>query len=492
MKPGKGILNSSLYNLAGSVLPLAVAVFAIPIIIQGYGKEKFGIISLAWVFIGYFSIADFGISRALTKFASEKIGQDKTEELPSLIWTALVLMTTLGIFGGFLLALLSPILVSSLLKIDHSNSKEMLSCFYILSIGIPFTITTAGLRGVVEAFMRFDLSSYVRMALGVTNFIGPVLVLPYSTNIRYVILILVISRVLCALVFLGICFNVLPELKNRFVFHSVHVRPLLKYGGWITVSNIISPIMVNFDRFLIGAMVSVASLAYYVTPWEITARFLLVPSALAGVIFPLFSQARSYEDRSTAYLYRRSIRYVAVVMYPICLLAIYFSREILSIWLGSEYAQHSSLIMQIMAIAVLFNGLAAIPFAYIQASGKPDITAKFHILEIIFYIPILWLLINKWGIIGAAIAWLLRAGLDMLLLAIYSTRMVPLRPHSGMAKITKFWGPIIVVMSAALVLPFFIRGLHNRILLALVILALYVFTLKRKRYGESDRSASVS
>jgi O-antigen/teichoic acid export membrane protein len=424
LKDKLGIFKNTLYNLAGNAIPLIVAVFTIPILVRGYGNEKFGILSLAWVLIGYFSLADLGLSRALTKFVAERLGQNRKNEIPELIWTALSLMTALGLIAAVLLALLTPILVTSILKIEATNTQEVINSFYVLSIGIPFTITAAGVRGILEAFKRFDLTNYVRSTLGIFNFLGPALVLPFSKSLVSVVAILVMSRAICLFAYGLLVLKVLPEMKKRIALQKDQVIPLVRYGGWITVSNLISPIMTNFDRFFLGGMVSVSALAYYSAPWEIVARLLVIPSSLAAVLFPLFSERQGKDGAISHSLYYRSLIYVLLSMLPICLILGVFSKVVLHIWIGQEYATNSFRIMQVMALAVLINGLAMIPYALIQGVGRPDITAKFHIFEFVLYIPLLWLLIKEWGILGAAVAWLARVAIDLFLLSGYSLKKV--------------------------------------------------------------------
>ena len=64
---GKSIVKNTFINLAGQGLPLLVGLFTIPLIIKGLGVERFGILTLAWMVIGYFSFFDLGLGRALTQ-----------------------------------------------------------------------------------------------------------------------------------------------------------------------------------------------------------------------------------------------------------------------------------------------------------------------------------------------------------------------------------------------------------------------------------------
>jgi len=50
--------------------------------------------------VGYFSLFDMGLGRALTKLVSERLGDGRLDELGNLIWTALFLIVVLGFIGA--------------------------------------------------------------------------------------------------------------------------------------------------------------------------------------------------------------------------------------------------------------------------------------------------------------------------------------------------------------------------------------------------------
>lgn len=116
---GRNVAKNTVYNLLGYGIPLLVAVVLIPSLIKGLGEEKFGILSLCWIVIGYFSFLDFGIGRALTKIVAEKIGLNKTEEVPGLFWTSIFLMFAVSLVGIVTLIIFTPSLVNSISKISE-------------------------------------------------------------------------------------------------------------------------------------------------------------------------------------------------------------------------------------------------------------------------------------------------------------------------------------------------------------------------------------
>ena len=67
--------KNTLWNLAGSGLPLIAAVFCIPYLLKQLGNEAFGVLTLIWALIGYFSLFDMGVGRALTYELSKLRGE---------------------------------------------------------------------------------------------------------------------------------------------------------------------------------------------------------------------------------------------------------------------------------------------------------------------------------------------------------------------------------------------------------------------------------
>ena len=428
---GGGLLaRNTLWNLVGLGAPMIVAVACIPVIVRRVGTERFGMLNLAWMVIGYFTLFDLGLGRALTKLVAEKLGCERQHDLPALVWTASVLMLGLGLIGGIVLGLLSPILVLHIFNVPAGMQKELLGTFYLLAAAIPLVISTTGLRGILEAHQRFDLSNHLRIFMGVVTFLAPLIVLPFSINLFWITLALVAGRIFAWCGHLYFCLRIMPELKARISVERSMVRPLLKFGGWMTVSNVISPMMVSLDRFLIGALISMTAVAYYSTPWEIVTKFLVIPGAVVGVLFPAFSAAFTQDSMQVGRLYLRGLKYMFFALFPLMFLVVSFAKEGLHLWLGSEFAENGFRVMQILAVGILVNGVASIPFSFIQGMGRPDITAKFHMAEAVFYLPCVWWLVKGYGVTGAALAWTLRAGTDALFLLIFARRFL-LEEHAG-------------------------------------------------------------
>src|SRR6185436_13175391 len=71
------------------------------------------------------------------------------------------------------------------------------------------------------------------------------------------------------------------------------------------------------------------------------------------------------------------------------------------------------------------NCLAQIAFSLVQGSGRSDLSAKLHLVEVPLYFAAAWLLIRWRGVEGAALAWSLRTTLDAAFMFFFARRIVP-------------------------------------------------------------------
>lgn len=413
---GKLLARNMLLNLVGQALPLVVGVITTPFIVRGLGTERFGLLSLAWVVLGYFAIFDLGLGRATTKFVAEALGKGEEENIPRIVWTAVTVQAIFGILGGLVLAGLTPLLVGRVLNIPSELIEEAKATFYFLAPSVPVVLLSSSFQGVLEAFQRFDLVNAVKIPSSTLTFVLPLVGLLLGFSLPGIVALILLARIGALATFVILNFHITPQLRRYSASFSLFPH-LFSFGGWITVSNVVGPVLVYLDRFLIGSLLSMAAVAYYSAPYEMVTRLGIISSSLSMALFPAFSTLGGIENKEKiSILFTRSIKYVLLALGPITLVVGLFARDILGIWLGVDFSMKSTIVLQVLALGVLINSLAHTPFALLQGVGRPDIPAKFHLFELLFYIGTAWFLISRWGINGAAVAWTLRVTLDTLLL----------------------------------------------------------------------------
>ena len=125
--PSSRLMRNTTWSCIGSAAPMLVAVIAVPRLIQGLGADRFGILTLAWMAIGYLSFLDLGLGRAITRLIADRLALRRQHELPAIFWDAHLLLAGIALAGGALAWVLSGVLLNHALKIPAALHVALVS-----------------------------------------------------------------------------------------------------------------------------------------------------------------------------------------------------------------------------------------------------------------------------------------------------------------------------------------------------------------------------
>ncbi|MFQ5629501.1 MAG: flippase [bacterium] len=427
------IATNSLINFAGYLALTILALWAIPIIIESVSNASFGLLSLIWAIVGYFALLDFGFGRAATKFLAKTLSNKDISETQKIIGTAFIASFLLGLLFCLVILAVTPILISDLLKIPPELVEEGIRAFRLSAFAIPLILTGSVARSVFMAAHRFGTINIMQTASGIIQWLGAVVAIKLGGTVYEIVAVFLFARAGGFLALILPMSKVVPDVyRNIFRWDNDQFKKLARFGGWVTVSQIVGPLILYVDRFIISSFLTLTVLAYYAVQQEIITRLLIIPQSLATSLYPAMSEMAhdaDYEARNRK-MYLRSVRYLALFMLPIILLIIVYAREMLLWWLGEEYATNGTLLLQIFAIGLFLNALAQVPFAALHAYGFPDLTAKFHLIELPITIVLNLIFIPLYGIVAAAVVWSFRALLDTLFLFVFVNKKIITRTNA--------------------------------------------------------------
>lgn len=461
----------------GLGLPLLAAVFTIPMLIAALGDARFGLLTLIWAVVSYFGLFDLGLGRALTQQLAITFAKNELSKVGPLVGTATLIMTALGVVAGLIMAACAPWGVGLINAVP--DKQEAVNAVYAMALAMPFIVLTSGFRGILEAQHAFGVINVIRVPMGLFTFIGPLVVVLFGEpRLDLIAAVLSFGRMIACLVHGYFAWRVMPKEVGRFTWEFNLIKPLCVSGGWLTVSNVISPFMGYVDRFVIAAIVSASAVAYYATPHELVTKLWIVPGALTAVLFPTFAAQMSERDPQTWHLFKKAVHWLFVALLPITMGIAIFAHELLSFWINPEFAFHSAPLLQIFAFGILVNCLAHVPFTLIQGAGLAKHTAVIHATEFPFFLLILWWLINEYGINGAAIAWLIRMLVDTSLMFAASAALLG-------KSINDLINTSVLLMSMLAIAGFAVASIESvglRIMVLASIMAILLATVVKKKF----------
>jgi O-antigen/teichoic acid export membrane protein len=435
-----GVGRHTLYNLAGSIVPMLPALITVPIYLHLVGATRYGVLALVWTLLGYFGLFDPGLSRAAA-YQIARLHDGAAKDRESVFWTAMAVNLGFGLVGGVVFYFGARPLFSWAFKMPEALRGEVFASLPWLAASIPVGMIGNALGGVLQAREWFGVSNILAVAgtfavqivpLAVAYFHGP--------ELDVLIPAIVLTRAAMAIpVFIAVA-SALP-LGAGGRFDRSRLAGLFSYGGWITITNLLAPVLTTIDRVLIGTLLSAAAVAYYTVAFTLATRVSVVPGALAGSLFPKLSRGSGIES---ARLAGDAVTALAAVMTPLVVGAIIALPIFMRLWVGAAFAAHAAPVGMILLLGIWVNGLAYIPYNHLQARNRPDLTAKFHVLELAPFLFVLWCGLHFFGIIGAAGAFSLRVTADAILLFAvtgqwHGWRM--LLPGAGIVLLAPFCAP---------------------------------------------------
>lgn len=407
------VRRNTVYNLLGSAIPVAVSLVTIPIYLGLIGDARYGVLAIAWLLLGYFGLFDLGLGRATAqRIAALRDGT--AAERAQTFWTALALNVGLGVVGGLLIWPFAAYFFGHVFKVEDALRPEVQAAVPWLILAVPIATLSGVLGGALEGRERF-------LELNLISVSGTVLfqLLPLATALFWgadlgVLLPAALFARLCTLLMMF-------ERCRRHIFqgHPAQIAraqagQLLRFGGWVTVTSFVGPMMVVLDRFIIGAITGAKAVTYYTVPFQLAERSTLISGALSSALFPRFAATTRQEEHRLAL---EALRTLVVVMTPLVVVGILFIAPFLAWWISPEFAREASIVGQIILVGFWVNSFAKIPYAQLQARGRPDLVAKCHLSELLPYFGFLYIGLSSFGLIGAAVAFSLRVILDFVLLA---------------------------------------------------------------------------
>ena len=118
LRPAMSLKRNAAWNLAGSAVPMLAGLALIPFTLGRLGNEAFGVLTLVWGLIGYFSLFDLGVGRALTVQLSQLAATGRQADLGPILRAGMLLTCAAGLLGVAMVWTLAPSLANTWLKIS--------------------------------------------------------------------------------------------------------------------------------------------------------------------------------------------------------------------------------------------------------------------------------------------------------------------------------------------------------------------------------------
>lgn len=398
------IRRDTMLNVVGAVVPILVMLITVPLYLDLLGEARYGILSLVWLALGYFSFMELGLGKATANQIARNA--DATgHERGAIFWTALSVNLAMGVVAAGVIGLTGWALLAGSDVVPGGIRPEIQTAFPWLVATFPLVLVSSVLVGALEGRKRF-LELNALQIVGSTAFQVLPLVMARLLHggLDVVLPTAVLVRAGMNVLFLACCWRVLP-LVGRPRPSRAYVRPLFTFGAWVAVSNVANTLIVSVERFVLLFVSGAVAVTRYTLPAQIARKLQILPNALMRAVFPAMSAVDAPGSRllAEAILVRLAEVMSVAVIGTMLVLA-----PFMAIWVGPDIAAVSSPVGEIILVGIWFAAIGHVPYFLLQAQGRPGVVARFQVAVLAAYVPAVWLAAVYGGLRGVAVVFSLK------------------------------------------------------------------------------------
>lgn len=414
-----GIARNSYYNIAGKIVPLAVSLITVPLYLKVIGLERYGVLSLCWLMLGYLGFLELGMGPALQQRIAT-LRKASGQERSDVFWTAFWLNLAMGVVGSGVLYFGATLYFGLMAKVPSDLVREIKPAIPWLIAVVPVVLANGLLVGAMKGRERFAEVNLVSSASSVLMAILPLCAaFLFGPRLDLLIAMSLLARA-------GAVVVQFLQVRKAIPLGPVQpprrhmARSLLSFGGWVSATTILTPVLLSIDRLAIGSALGAAAVSLYAIPYNLASRTTMLSASLGSALLPRFA---AIDEALRERLEREGVAVIATALTPLIIGVMLVMGPFLRLWIGEDLGARAEPIAIIFLVGWWANAFAVVALTRIQGSGRPDIVTKLLLAQLPFYFTALWAGLHWWGLTGAALAWTLRAIVDPVVLLAYNRQL---------------------------------------------------------------------
>ncbi|MFH0924129.1 MAG: flippase [bacterium] len=351
---------------------------------------------------------DLGLRNAVIQNACFFMGKEGKESSFKIIKVSFLLKIILGV-------------IVSLLGLVFYKSK-LIACFYadkqipflfLYSIGLATTTSFFDFhKAILQLLKKFKSMSLLPIINQIFFILFFILIFLYKGDLQLnAIIIIKIGAVLAALG-LSLFFinwkeifgpSLNPEKNNVRTNKSI-IKEIFHFSKWLLLANVIFTLFEKIDIFMLKYFNSSQEVGYYFAAQRVIILFTMIGTAITTVCFPKMAELSGGNDLEPLRdLFVKISNFSAAIAIPVGFGLASIAREVILLLYGNKYISSVPILLSLVPYCIIFI-LCDNAGGLLLSIGHPELIAVDVFIMLIFNFVGNYLLIPRWGAVGAGIA----------------------------------------------------------------------------------------
>ena len=390
------------FNGVSMMVRFLSAIIQSIIVARFLGPTHFGsYILVTFIFVVAGILTNLGLTSVGTKYTAEYSGPENKELRSKILGYILKIKVIMVV------VVTAVLLVNAHCLATFFADAQLKIYIVILALTlIPSEIAVA-FESVIRGMQEYKYLAYRTLLIAPLKIVLSFVLL----KMGYGIIALLWLTLFVSFCELSIFFSFL-KIKLGFSFNLRNPLPeeirqkILKYNWQVAIIVIFDTIVwERSEVFFLGKYHPGAQVAFYGLAYTIAeGAMIFFPMIFSGVLMPVFSESYGRKDRQMVQkIYKNSLRYLALFSIPVCIIIMMFSRMVIGLLYGSHYLP-AALILDILLISGCLRVISSSSSSVQYGTENQSFILKLGSVLAVFNIVLDFILIPKFGAIGAALA----------------------------------------------------------------------------------------
>ena len=398
-------------NVLGRVWGALVSFAFVPLYVRFMGVEGYGLIGFFTSMLAVFFMLDMGLSLTLNRELA-RLGPDPEERATArtLLRTLESIYWVIGLAICAIIVFAAPTIATRWLNVGHLPLDETVHAVRLMGLVAMFRWPVALYTGGLMGLRRHVILNAITSTFATLQGGGAVLILwLVSPTVTAFFLWQVGVAFLQIVVLIAVTWRSIPLSRHRARFGRAALRSVAAFSAGITGITLLSAVLTQLDKFLLSKLLPLEQFGYYSMAAAIAGLLVPVGGAIYSAVFPVFSAmvARDEHDQLEA-IYHKSCQLLSVLIIPVAVVIVFFSNDLLALYLRDpKIVAGVSLLLKLQIVGNALLALVLLPVGLQFAFGWTKLSFYKNVVAVIFYVPLLFLMVSRFGAPGAAGVWIM-------------------------------------------------------------------------------------
>lgn len=419
-------------NLVGRFWLLAASILAVPVYLNVLGVEAFGLVGFFTVLLATLQLAEFGFGVVINReIAQTRLTPDEFQGTRDLVRSFEVVYWIIGLLLGGGVYMAAPFIAAEWLNSEPQSVDQVASAIKLMGLIIVFQWPMSLYAGCLMGLERQVLLNVLKIIFGTLRVLGTIGVLWWvSPTLEAFFVWQLFVDAISVTGFAIISWRVLPHRRRSAKFCLFALRKVWRFAAGLGATGLITFLLSNLDRLILSKLISLKTFGYYNIANQMNLASRMLPAAVFQAFFPRFSAlfaSGKTQQKELVALYHQGSQLISLLVFPAAITLVFFSKDILYIWLkNEEVASASAMIASVLILGSALNSALGIPYEMTVARGWSSYGFYQNLVSAILIVPLMLVLVQAYGALGAAIAWLvLNVGYLVVAAPIIASRTLP-------------------------------------------------------------------